>query len=55
MNHQNIYVIDPEGSTGQTCGCGNIAMFLMGISGISIHVCEDCISELAKRIIDGLR
>lgn len=50
-----IFVIDPIGITGEKCKCGQDAMFLLGINGTQIHLCADCIAEVAKRIIDGLR
>lgn len=49
-----ILVVDPDGSTSELCKCGNDAMFLVGIYGQVSHLCETCIAELGKRIIDGL-
>ncbi|WP_167433897.1 hypothetical protein [Paenibacillus silvae] len=53
---RNVYVVDPPGGTGQYCECGQEAMFLLGLSDKEKphHICPDCISEIAKRIIDAL-
>ncbi|KAF6630543.1 hypothetical protein H6F38_14015 [Paenibacillus sp. EKM208P] len=53
---RNIFVIDPEGDTNQICECGKDAMFVLGISSDQNphHLCEECLGEIAKRIIDAL-
>lgn len=51
---ESIFIIDPPGTTGKNCKCGRNAMFVLGIYDVHIHICEQCIGEVAKRIIDGL-
>jgi hypothetical protein len=52
--NKEIFVIDPDGSTGDECNCGEQAMFILGIHGYHISLCEVCMGEVGKRIIDGL-
>lgn len=49
-----VFVLDPPGGTGQQCKCNKQAMFVLGVCGHELHMCEICIAEVAKRIIDGL-
>jgi hypothetical protein len=52
----NIAVIDPPMYTGEPCPCGaeRASHFLM-IHNVHIHLCADCLAEVGKRVIDGLR
>lgn len=55
----NIFIIDPEGRTGQVCEgikCSQDAMFILGISSEQNphHLCTECLGEIAKVIIDAL-
>ena len=50
----DIAVYDPPGGTGKKCGCKKEAMFVLLIGDQYHHLCESCIAEVAKRIIDGL-
>lgn len=54
INHKDIAVIDFSGSAGYDCKCSEDAKFLMVIHGHQMYICEICIGELGKRIIDGL-
>lgn len=49
-----IVIIDPAGGTGNKCNCGNDGMFILGIHGHYINLCEVCLGKVGKKVIDGL-
>lgn len=51
---KDIVVIDTNGSTGSICECGREAMFRVLVYKHQFELCEKCIGELGKCIIDGL-
>lgn len=49
-----ITVIDPVGRTGEMCSCGKEAMFILSVNNNYNHLCEVCLGELGKSIINAL-
>lgn len=49
-----IRLYDPIGITEKKCQCGNNAKFILGIYGHFIILCETCLGEVGKTVIDGL-
>lgn len=54
LEGNEIILIDPIGCTGTTCNCGKDAMFILGIHGHFINLCEICLGKVGKTVIDGL-
>ncbi|MGG0308253.1 hypothetical protein ABEY43_05995 [Priestia megaterium] len=54
LSKDEIMVIDPLGGTGNKCNCGKDAMFILGIHGHYINLCETCMGKVGKTVIDGL-
>lgn len=53
VDKSSIFIIDPIGGTGNKCACGQDAMFILGIHGHLINICETCLAKVGKTIIDG--
>jgi queuine/archaeosine tRNA-ribosyltransferase len=49
-----MMIIDYSGEAGTNCQCQKRAMFTVIIGGSKSDLCEKCISELGKLIIDAL-
>lgn len=54
-NNPNINVTDYVGHNNEErCKCGDLAYFKVVIYDKELYMCNYCISDLAKCIIDGL-